>query len=421
MDNEMILTDDLRRVPREELDRRLEQLRRALTQEDPGWQLAVVTEKTSMYYYTGTMQEGAYLVRPQDAVLWVRRSLRRAWNESLLPASQIRPMHSFRQAAVYYDDEPPERIYLDEKHTSLEWLGLFGKYFQTERWQPLNKLLTRLRSVKSPYELALMERSGRIHQQVLTQEVTGLVHTGISEAELAIQLYWKMVQQGSQGIARTNRPTGEDVVGLTSFGKSALVPTAFDGPGGTDGTCIAMQSIGSAFRFLKPGRLIYLDIPCGFDGYTTDKSVVYYYGDLAADPQGEEIRRAYAYCVALEQETASLLKPGAVLGEIYDQVMGHFDHRYDGIFMNGGKFLGHSVGLCLDETPVIAGGVRDRAEENMTFALEPKIALPGIGMVGTENTYRITSKGALCLTGGPQELVIIPAKGSSPESEKMIK
>ena len=88
---------------------------------------------------------------------------------------------------------------------------------------------------------------------------------------------------------------------------------------------------------MKPGRLIYLDIPCGFDGYTTDKSVVYYYGDLAADPQGEEIRRAYAYCVALEQETASLLKPGAVLGEIYDQVMGHFDHRYDGIFMNGGN------------------------------------------------------------------------------------
>lgn len=35
----------------------------------------------------------------------------------------------------------------------------------------------------------------------------------------------------------------------------------------------------------------------------------------------------------------------------------------------------------------------------MTFAVEPKIALPGLGMVGTENTYVITEKGARSLTG----------------------
>ena len=77
--------------------------------------------------------------------------------------------------------------------------------------------------------------------------------------------------------------------------------------------------------------------------------------------------------------------------------------------MNGGQFLGHSIGLVMDETPVIAHGVKDVVRENMTLAVEPKIALPGIGMVGTENTYRITAEGAVSLTGEPQPLKVVPA------------
>ena len=102
-----------------------------------------------------------------------------------------------------------------------------------------------------------------------------------------------MLLLGSHGVARTNRPTGEDVIGLASFGKSAL-SVRLDGPGGTGGTCVAVQSIGSAFRLLKRGRLVYLDISCGVDGYNTDKTVVYYYGDLNRDPDREKILKAYA-------------------------------------------------------------------------------------------------------------------------------
>ncbi len=67
--------------------------------------------------------------------------------------------------------------------------------------------------------------------------------------------------------------------------RAVLYVLLFDGPGGTNGTCIAVQSIGNAFRKLKSGRLVYLDIPCGVDGYHTDKTVVYYYGDIKKDEQ----------------------------------------------------------------------------------------------------------------------------------------
>lgn len=407
LEHDILISEDLRRVPREELENRLERLRETLAQQDPGWQMAVITDKLDMYYFTGTMQEGAFMVRPQDAILWVRRSLARALNESLLPEGWIRRMHSYRQPAEYYGENLPREVYLDEKHTSLEWLRFFRKYFPFEARKNLDPVLGRLRSVKSDYELALLARSGQIHRDVLMQEAPVFLKVGISEAELAIQLYLRMVLKGSQGVARTNRPTGEDAIGLASFGKSALVRTAFDGPGGTSGTCVAVQSIGSAFRLLKPGRLVYLDIPCGVDGYNTDKTVVYYFGDLDRDPAKEEILRAYNYCLDLEQQTLALLKPGAVLGDIYDQVMGDFDPYYEKMFMNGGRFLGHSIGMCMDETPVIAGGVKDRVEENMVFAVEPKIALPGLGMVGTENTYRIGPDGPVCLTGGSQPLRVV--------------
>ena len=316
LEHDILISEDLRRVPREELENRLARLREALSRQDPAWQLAVITDKLDMYYFTGTMQEGAFLVRPQDAILWVRRSLARALNESLLPEGWIRRMHSYRQPAEYYGDALPREVYLDEKHTSLEWLRFFRKYFPFEVRKNLDPVLSGLRSVKSGYELALLSRSGRIHADVLMHEAPVFLKVGISEAELAIQLYLRMVLKGSQGVARTNRPTGEDAIGLASFGKSALVRTAFDGPGGTSGTCVAVQSIGSAFRLLKPGRLVYLDIPCGVDGYNTDKTVVYYFGDLDRDPAKEEILRAYNYCLDLEQQTLALLKPGAVLGDI---------------------------------------------------------------------------------------------------------
>ena len=222
--------------------------------------------------------------------------------------------------------------------------------------------------------------------------------------ELAVNLYAEMLRRGSHGVARFNLPLGEDVVGLASFGKSGLVKTAFDGPGGTGGTCVAVQSIGSAFRKLQAGRLVYLDIPCGVDGYHTDKTVVYYYGDLDQDPFSDKIRAAYEHCVFLEELTASLLQPGMVIENIYRQVMEQFDPQYENGFMNGGKFLGHSIGLVMDESPALANGFKGKLEAGMVFAVEPKIALPGIGMVGTENTYLVTAGGAKSLTGKPQPL-----------------
>ena len=396
LEQETVLTEALRPVPASELEARLERFRRAMDAAHPGWEMAAVNHKVAMYYFTGTIQEGVLLIRPQDAVFWVRRSFERACNESHF--SDIRPMHSFREAAAFYGSAP-KVMYVETKKATLDWERMLHKYFAFEELGSFDSVLQDLRMVKSEYELKQMEQSGAIHETVLDIVAPKLIHGGISEAQLAIALYSEMVQRGSHGTARFNQALGEEAVGIASFGKSGLVRTGFDGPGGTDGTCIAVQSIGNAFRKLQPGRLVYLDIPCGFDGYHTDKTVVYYYGDLAKDEQSKHLMEAQQRCLELEQEVVRLMVPGEPIENLYLRTMDKFDNIYGDAFMNGGKFLGHSIGLVMDEAPAIAKGFKQLLQPGMTFAVEPKIALPGLGMVGTENTYVVTEKGARSLTG----------------------
>lgn len=396
LEQETVLTEALRPVPASELEARLERFRRAMDAAHPGWEMAAVNHKVAMYYFTGTIQEGVLLIRPQDAVFWVRRSFERACNESHF--SDIRPMHSFREAAAFYGSAP-KMMYVEAKKATLDWERMLHKYFAFEELGSFDSVLQDLRMVKSEYELKQMEQSGAIHETVLDIVAPKLIHGGISEAQLAIALYSEMVQRGSHGTARFNQALGEEAVGIASFGKSGLVRTGFDGPGGTDGTCIAVQSIGNAFRKLQPGRLVYLDIPCGFDGYHTDKTVVYYYGDLAKDEQSKHLMEAQQRCLELEQEVVRLMVPGEPIENLYLRTMDKFDNIYGDAFMNGGKFLGHSIGLVMDEAPAIAKGFKQPLQPGMTFAVEPKIALPGLGMVGTENTYVVTENGARSLTG----------------------
>ena len=396
LEQETVLTEALRPVPASELETRLERFRRAMDAEHPGWEMAAVNHKVAMYYFTGTIQEGVLLIRPQDAVFWVRRSFERACNESHF--SDIRPMHSFREAAAFYGSAP-KVMYVETKKATLDWERMLHKYFAFEELGSFDSVLQDLRMVKSEYELKQMEQSGAIHETVLDIVAPKLIYGGISEAQLAIALYSEMVQRGSHGTARFNQALGEEAVGIASFGKSGLVRTGFDGPGGTDGTCIAVQSIGNAFRKLQPGRLVYLDIPCGFDGYHTDKTVVYYYGDLAKNEQSKHLMEAQQRCLELEQEVVRLMVPGEPIENLYLRTMDKFDNIYGDAFMNGGKFLGHSIGLVMDEAPAIAKGFKQPLQPGMTFAVEPKIALPGLGMVGTENTYVVTDNGARSLTG----------------------
>ncbi|HWQ44777.1 MAG TPA: M24 family metallopeptidase, partial [Methanosarcina barkeri] len=137
----------------------------------------------------------------------------------------------------------------------------------------------------------------------------------------------------------------------------------------------------------------------------TDKTTTYMFG--ASLPQ--YAIDAHNKCVAIQNEAASMLKSGAIPSEIYNSIMNKLDSEFLQNFMGFGnrkvKFLGHGVGLLIDELPVIAEGFDEPLQEGMVFALEPKKGIENIGMVGIENTFIVTAEGGECITGDNPGLI----------------
>lgn len=152
---------------------------------------------------------------------------------------------------------------------------------------------------------------------------------------------------------------------------------------------------------------VFVDIGFGMNGYHSDKTQVYLFGGSLSD----EAVKAHRGCMEVQKRLAESLKPGAVPSELYRLATEKLDADFLRNFMGFGtrrvKFLGHGVGLHIDELPVIANGFTEPLTENMVIALEPKKGVPGKGMVGVEDTYVVTPKGGRCITGGGCDIMLV--------------
>ncbi|HOT04230.1 MAG TPA: Xaa-Pro peptidase family protein [Methanolinea sp.] len=390
-------------VPASELQGRMNRFRARMDIDHPEWEMVAIFGKINLYYLTGTIQDGVLLVeRDRGAVFWVRRSLERAMEESCFP--DIRPMRSFRDAALGTAVRP-HRIFMETEVVPLALAERFRKHFPCTEVRSMDLQAARVRSIKSPYELALLEKAGEIHRVVLEEEVPGILKEGMSEAEFGVAVYSLMVERGHQGIVRFGRFNTEIEVGQIGFGESSLYPTCFDGPGGCYGACPGAPVLGSQTRRLRQGDLVFIDNSCGVNGYQTDKTMNYMFGR----PVPEEAFEAHRGCMEVLDELVRLLKPGAIPSALYTTIMESIEPGFMEHFMGFGErrasFLGHGTGLVVDEIPVIAMGFDDPLEEGMAIALEPKKGVPGVGLVGLENTYVVTPGGGRSITGRSRGLI----------------
>lgn len=384
-------------VPLQEIESRLARFRAKMDQDCPGWEMAAIFGKLNQYYFTGTMQDGVLLIpRGEEAVFWVRQSLERALDESHFKA--IRPMKSYRDAAAGMGTIP-DAVYLETDIVPVGLYRRFQKYFPFKEARAADFQLSMVRAVKSDFELDLMRKAGEIHRRILEERVPSMFREGMSEAEFAAELYGVMIEEGHHGLARMAMFQTEIILGNICFGESSIYPTYFNGPGGNLGLCPAVPLLGSRERKLRKGDLVFVDIGCGVEGYHTDKTMTYLFDGALPEKVFDEHRK----CVDIQNRAAARLKPGEIPSEIFSDIMDSLDPGFLENFMGFGerrvKFLGHGIGLAIDEIPVIAEGFDMPLEEGMVLALEPKKGIKNIGMVGIENTFLVTSGGGECITG----------------------
>jgi len=398
---------------KQEILDRIGKLYDAVKKQDNDWSFVFIADKINQYYFTGTIQDGLFVLKNDGSYFYfVRKSFERAQDECIIKES-LEPMTSYRDVANIIGANTG-KIYIETEIFTYAMLERLGKYFDVNKNNiaSVDKIIQKIRAVKSPYELSYIEESGRQHKILFENIIPGLLKENMSEPELTAEIFRSMLNLGYHGVTRFGGFQPEMVIGQLGFGANSTYPTCFDGPGGMKGMCPVVPIIGDRNRLLKKGDLVFIDLGYGVNGYHSDRTQVYMFGQNPPDFAVKTHRK----CMEIQRETAALLKPGNIPSDIYNSIMSKLDADFTGLnephgFMGAGiervKFLGHGVGLQIDEYPVIANKFDEPLLENMAIAVEPKRSIKNFGIVGVEDTYIVSKEGGRCITGGQKDIIVV--------------
>jgi len=386
---------------KQEVLSRLERLQRSLRQ--GGFDGALLLHAVDVLYFSGTRQNGALWV-PASAQpsLLVRRSLERARAESPLPG--VRPFPPGRELAALFGGGRRVGLCFDVTRVAqLEW---WRRHLPGIEFADVGGLVREQRSVKSPLEIGLMREGGRRLAAAIA-EVPSFLRAGMREVDVAAEVEARLRRAGNEGSPRLRAPNMEIFTGLVVSGEAGAEPGAFDGPVVGRGLSAA-SPVGPSERVIAAGEPVLVDYTALFGGYVVDMTRIFVVGDLDA-----ELARALDLAIAIQDEIAPRLAPGSIPADLFDTAADRAEAAGMGAFFMGAgvdtaRFVGHGVGMELDELPVLAPGFAEPLVEGQVVALEPKFLFPGLGAVGVENTWAVTRSGGEKLTPLPDALVCIP-------------
>ncbi len=262
--------------------------------------------------------------------------------------------------------------------------------------------LRRLRAVRTPGEIEIMREAGRRHAAAYA-EFPGLYKPGMTDRDFSIEAEHTLRKAGSLGMFRVFGQSMEIFVGLVLAGDNAGEPSPYDFALGGAGEDRSIP-VGENGTVIASGMSVMADLSWNTAGYLTDMSRIYSCGRLSG-----EAYRLHDAAVAIEQEVAKRMRPGVRCEELYDLALQMAaDAGGADCFMGlaqKAKFVGHGTGLVINELPVLGARSKDVLEAGMCIAVEPKFVLPGVGAVGTEDTFLITESGTECLTELPREII----------------
>jgi Xaa-Pro aminopeptidase len=382
-------------ITREELERRWARVRRFMDCD-----ALVILQTADRYYLTGTVQAGVlWFPREGEPVLAVRKSFDRAKAES--PLLNVIAFKSYSELPSLIPN-PGETIGFELDVVPLATYQQVTKFFPKAKFVDGSMAVRNARSVKTLYEIDCIRRAAQ-QLDTMFQDIPSQLHEGMAEFQLAARIEYVLRMAGHQGLTRVRRFGMEMHYGAVAFAETAAYPHAFDGPVGVRGLYPAVPAMGSR-RTLKRNEPVMIDICGGYAGYIADGSRTYSIG-----PVSQQMKDTHKYILELNSWIEEQLRPGKIPSQIYDSILDRvaktsFSAHFMGAGENQVRFVAHSVGLELDEIPVIAPKFDTPIEAGNVFAVEPKVFYPGLGGVGVENTYVVTETGCERLTLTPMDI-----------------
>jgi Xaa-Pro aminopeptidase len=367
----------------------------------------LIIQNVDLYYFSGTTQSAQlYVPVAGDPVLFCRKSQERARNECPWQVVAIDNFKAIPDQLSHLSLAPPRRLALEfdviPVSTYLTCVNLFPKseIIDGAQW------IRNVRAVKSAYEINLLKISGQKTAELYSQ-IPAVIKSGKSEMDCAVEIEKIARTTRHEGIVRLRGFNQELFFGYFLSGESGAIGSFNDGATGGPGMG-PFYPQGGGEKLLKAGEPIYLDYIGVYNAYNVDWTRVFVIGSLP-----DHLYRAFQTALDIQSEVVAKVKPGVSPAELWETALAkartaNLRDRLQGYGSSQVRFVGHGIGLEVDEWPVLAKGFNAPLEEGMVFALEPKFVFPGEGIVGIENTWAVTANGAERITVFPDDLVVIP-------------
>ncbi len=383
-------------TPAGELEDRITKLQRVLAGQNID--AAFIVQKTDLFYFGSTSQQGwLYVPRRGKPLLFIFKDYDRAKTES--PLSEIHSLATPKKipdllAEYGYTQPSVIGMELDVLPTNLYFQ--YQKVFRQTEILDISHQIRLLRAVKSEYERILIGRAAALSDKVAAK-VPQFLAEGRTEVRVAGELEGYARSLGHQGIVRMRLWGSELFYGHLMSGSSAAVPSYLPSPTGGEGVS-SLVAQGAGFKEIQRDEPILVDYVFALNGYMSDHTRIFCIGKLP-----DRLLRAHDAMLEIQEQVKSIARPGVSSGALYDLMLQSarakgWEENFMGVGERKIRFTGHGVGLELDEYPFIAKGQEMPLQENMVIAIEPKVIIPGIGVVGVENTHVVTNEGLKPLT-----------------------
>lgn len=361
----------------------------------------LIADNAMLYYLTGRVYSGWAFIPVDENVnpVWfVRRPVELTGKDVV----EVRKPEEIPSRLEALGISLPEAVGLEMDALPYSTITRLQAVFPGAESYTASPIVAAARSVKTPLEISMMERSGVIHTAVY-RKIPSLFSPGMTDFELDVAIEHLSRLEGCLGQFRISGKSMEFFMGNVLTGENADAPSPYDFALGGKGMDPSLP-VGASGEEIKPGTTVSVDVNGDYTGYMTDMTRVFSYGDIPS-----EAKAAHECSLAIHREFRRMAVPGTKASDIYEMAArlareAGFERYFMGHRQKAG-FCGHGVGIEINETPVIAPRSRDILQAGNAIAMEPKFVIPHVGAVGIENTYIVTPEGARCITNAPEEII----------------
>jgi Xaa-Pro dipeptidase len=297
------------------------------------------------------------------------------------PALLVPLLEQENAAATWITDIRTYFEYPGEEHPALWMLRVCGAqrvgvdsldaelFRQVGDTVVITSLVDRMRWVKEPEEIALIERAASYADRCLEyvrDQTADIIRSGGTELDILGACLESTLDHMRHSVGSIYGRSGLKITGTVHSGPRAALPHGEPMP-----------------RRPQPGEPLIAGIGVMVGGYHAESGATF----LLGEPQGDQLR-VLETMRACDSAATAALRPGALCADVDAAALDVL--REAGLGDSIRHRIGHGMGLQGHEAPWLAPGDFTPLVPNMVFSNEPGVYRPGLDGYRTINTMIVT-------------------------------